>query len=143
MQAGCHRLTLVDLNGEGLETTKSLLLKSYPDVQVDLEVGSTTVQSFTERMVDGTISVYGRLDYAVNCAGTLGPPSTSHEIDLNEHDRVMNVNHRGTFLSNRAELGAMLKNEPLVVDDSHGQRGSIVNIASTWGIVGAKGFCES
>lgn len=132
-------MTLVDLNEEGLKVTKSLILKTCPDANVNLEVGNTTVQSFTEHMVSSTVSLYGRLDYAVNCAGVLGPPALSHEIDLEEHDRVMTVNYRGTFLSSRAELRAMVGNEP---STPHGQRGAIVSIASTWGMVGARGFCE-
>lgn len=141
-QAGCRRMTLADVNGEGLESTKSLILKSHPDAEINLEFGNTTVQSFTEHMVSSTVSLYGRLDYAVNCAGVLGPPALSHEIDLDEHDRVMTVNYRGTFLSSRAELRAMIRNEPLTSDDVHSQRGAIVNIASTWGLVGARGFGE-
>lgn len=135
-------MTLADLNGEGLESTKSLILEIYPKAQINLEVGNTTVQSFTERMAASTVSIFGGLDYAVNCAGVLGPPALSHEIELEEHDRVMTVNYRGTFLSSRAELQAMIGKEPLTPDDPHSQRGAIVNIASTWGLVGARGFCE-
>lgn len=141
-QAGCGRLTLVDLNREGLDTTKSLILVSHPDAQVDNEVGNTTLQAFTEHMVTNTVSTYGRLDYAVNCAGTIGPPALSHEVDLEEYDRIMNVNHRGTFLSSRAELRAMIGNESSTPDESQSQRGAIVNVASTWGMDGARGFCE-
>lgn len=125
-------MTLVDLDAEGLNITKSSILKSFPAAGVNIEVGNTTVQSFTEHMVASTVSMYGRLDYAVNCGGTLGSSALSHEVDLEEHDRVMNVNYQGT----------MFGNEPLTTDDSHSQRGAIVNIASTWGMVGARGFCE-
>lgn len=82
---------------------------------------------------------FGRVDYAVNCAGVLGKPLASGEMDVAEFDRVNAVNYRGCWLSSRAQLRAMLLQEPLeglIKDERRRQRGAIVNIASQLGIVG-------
>lgn len=100
--------------------------------------GDITSEAFTESMVEETVKQFGRLDYAVNCAGIMTAPQTSQEISLEEHDRTMNINYRGTFLCGRAEIKAMLKNEPSEIDEVPGQRGSVVHIASTLGMI-AKG----
>lgn len=52
----------------------------------------------------------------------------------------MNVKYRGAFLSSGAELEAVLQNE---LNAPNGGRRAIVNIASTWGLVGVKKFCKS
>lgn len=90
-------------------------------------------------MVDATVAEFGRLDYAVNAAGTIGPWANSQQLKLEDADRVMNVNYRGTFLCGRAEVRAMLKNEPAGPDDIPGQRGAIVHIASGLSSVGREG----
>lgn len=76
--------------------------------------------SFTEQMVATTASLYGKLDCAVNCTGTVGPPALSHEVDIGEHDRVINIKCRETFLSSRAELEAMVGNEPSSISQAFG-----------------------
>ncbi len=49
---------------------------------------------------------------------------------------MTNINYRGVWLSSRAELAQMLKQEPLPTHDGRpGSRGAIVNIASQLGIV--------
>lgn len=80
---------------------------------------------------------FGRLDYAVNCAGILGDSLRSTETDTVDFDRITNINYRGCWLSSRAELRQMLKQDPLPSHDPdrEPQRGSIVNIASQLGIV--------
>jgi NAD(P)-dependent dehydrogenase (short-subunit alcohol dehydrogenase family) len=50
---------------------------------------------------------------------------------------INNVNYRGCWLSSRAAIQRMLKQDPLPTHDGRpGYRGSIVNIASQLGIVG-------
>lgn len=54
-----------------------------------------------------------------------------------QFDQINNINYRGTWLCCRAELGQMLKQDPLPTHDGRpGNRGSIVNIASQLGVVG-------
>lgn len=97
--------------------------------------GDVTDPIFIDRAVQGTVGELGQLDYAVNSAGTMGPPQNSQEIPLEEHDRVMNINYRGTFICAKAEARAMLRNSRVHSGKVPSQRGAIVNIASSLGIV--------
>ncbi len=66
------------------------------------------------------------IDVLVNNAGVAALPALTHDIAIEEWDRVMAVNVRGTFLCSRAVLGAMRQ----------AKKGVIVNIASFIGLVG-------
>ena len=56
---------------------------------------------------------FGRVDYCVNCAGILSNNENSTETSIEEFGRINNVNYSGCWLTSRAELGTMLKQEPL------------------------------
>ena len=90
----------------------------------------TGAGSGKRRLCSNTIAKFGRLDVAVNCAGVVGPPAISVDLDLEEANRVMKIDFRGTFLFSRAEIRAMTGNEPSHLGDVPGQRGAVVNIAS-------------
>jgi len=142
VRAGCTRLSLADLNAQGLETTRHQIAEISSEAQVNLAAGDVTSVEFVDRLVDATVAQFGRLDYAVNAAGIIGPWANSQELKLEDADRVMDVNYRGTFLCARAEVRAMLKNEPTGPDDIPGQRGAIVHIASGLAFVGRQGARE-
>ena len=95
--------------------------------------------AFVDQALKATITKFGRLDIAVNSAGVFGPPATSIDLALEEADRVMSINYRGTFLCSRAEIKAMMKNEPSNLGDVPGQRGAVVNIASNLAFVAKAG----
>jgi NAD(P)-dependent dehydrogenase (short-subunit alcohol dehydrogenase family) len=80
----------------------------------------------TRNLVDQTLSAFGRLDAAFNNA-TDGPmPAPLADIDLDEFDRGIAVNIRGTFLGMKFQIPAMLRNGG----------GAIVNMASVGGVNG-------
>ena len=56
--------------------------------------------------VDKTVATFGRLDVLVNNAGT-GIPKTFEETTLEEMDRVIDINVRGTFVATQAALKHM------------------------------------
>ena len=70
----------------------------------------------------------------MNAAGVAGGGPV-HSMEQNEWDRVVDINLKGTFLTNKAVIALMLEQEP----NSIGQRGSIVNVASIEGIEGTEG----
>lgn len=100
--------------------------------------GDITTPKFIDSFFKAVVDKFGRIDYAVNSAGILGPDLRSTETQLSAFDAVNNVNYRGCWLSSRAELAVMLKQEPLASHDPdrQPQRGSIVNVASQLGLVG-------
>ncbi|MGZ4268583.1 MAG: SDR family NAD(P)-dependent oxidoreductase [Solirubrobacteraceae bacterium] len=79
-------------------------------------------------VVDAAVQAFGRLDCAANCAGVGGGHGVTHEYPVAEWDRIVGVNLRGTWLSMRAEVAAML---------AGGAGGSIVNVSSTLGLRGS------
>jgi NAD(P)-dependent dehydrogenase (short-subunit alcohol dehydrogenase family) len=78
--------------------------------------------------VEATVDAFGGLDIAINSAGIEQPVTPLAETSVEDWDRIMAVDLRGTFLSMRSEIGAM--------GDAGG---SIVNISSGAGIIGIHG----
>ncbi|MGA8255439.1 MAG: SDR family NAD(P)-dependent oxidoreductase [Nocardioides sp.] len=77
---------------------------------------------------------HGRVDILVNAAGVAGGGPV-HMVDASEWDRVVDINLKGTFFTNKAAVTLMLTQSPNGV----GQRGSIINIASIEGVEGTEG----
>src|ERR1700722_11762362 len=80
-------------------------------------------------LVDKTVARFGRLDAAVNCAGTEGKPGPVTEQTAETYAATFDTNVLGTLLSMKHEMRVML---------AQGS-GSIVNVSSTYGHVGAAG----
>jgi len=122
---------------------------SNPHVQLHAVAGDISSEKFVNAFVEEVVHKFGRLDYAVNCAGILGSNRPSAEETVEGFDRVNDVNYRGLWLCSRAEIRVILKQEGLESHDGdgvRGQRGSVVNIASQLGIVGrpaAPAYCAS
>ena len=88
------------------------------DVRHDDEVRS---------LVDRTIARFGRLDAAVNNAGTEGQPGPVTQQSADSYAATFDTNVLGTLLSMKHELRVM---------QTQGS-GSIVNLSSTYGHEGA------
>ncbi|KIV86263.1 hypothetical protein PV11_01882 [Exophiala sideris] len=146
-EAGCKRIAITDRNAELLSKTHLSITDKWSAVEIYSEAGDISQEDFVTRFMANVVENFGRVDYAVNCAGVLGQSKRSHEMDTAEFDRVNKINYRGCWLSSRAELRQMLKQDPISDDTGRApQRGAIVNIASQLGIVGrptAPHYCAS
>jgi NAD(P)-dependent dehydrogenase (short-subunit alcohol dehydrogenase family) len=80
-------------------------------------------------LIDKTVERFGRLDVAVNAAGTEGVPGPITEQTADSYAATFDTNVLGTLLSMKHELRVMLQQK----------NGSIVNISSTFGHTGAPG----
>jgi NAD(P)-dependent dehydrogenase (short-subunit alcohol dehydrogenase family) len=80
-------------------------------------------------LVDRTVARFGRLDAAVNNAGTEGEPGPLTEQTAESYAATFDTNVLGTLLSMKHELRVMQAQSG----------GSIINISSTYGHLGARG----
>ena len=80
-------------------------------------------------LVDWTVRRFGRLDAAVNNAGTEGHPGPVTEQSADSYAATFDTNVLGTLLSMKHELQVMVPQGG----------GSIINISSTYGHLGARG----
>lgn len=85
--------------------------------------------------VEHAVKKFGRIDYAFNNAGIGGALNTTDKIERDDFERVMSVNTTGVWLCTRAQIRQMLKQEKLS-DSYRSYRGSIVNMASMYGLIG-------
>jgi NAD(P)-dependent dehydrogenase (short-subunit alcohol dehydrogenase family) len=77
-------------------------------------------------LVDKIIARFGRLDIAVNNAGTVGTPGSAADVTPESYQAIFDTNVLGVLLSMKYEIRAMLRQS----------EGSIVNISSSYGKVG-------
>src|SRR5712672_1579921 len=80
-------------------------------------------------LVDKTVARFGRLDAAINCAGTEGTPGPLTDQTAETYAATFDTNVLGTLLSMKHEMRVMLAQ----------RSGSIVNVSSTYGRTGAAG----
>ena len=109
----------------GNETVRQILDAGSEAIFAKCDV---TQPSEVAAMVAAAVDAFGRLDAAVNNAGIAGNfHQRLHEADDDMFARVIDVNLRGVWHCMKAELALMLPR----------QSGSIVNIASVAGLIGA------
>lgn len=122
------RLVVSDIAVEtGEETAAMIRAAGGEAVFVRADVSSA---ADVEALVGSAIETYGRIDCACNNAGIEGRIAPFADQPIDNFDRIMAVNARGTFLCMQAEIAAMLKTGG----------GAIVNIASVAGLIGFPGL---
>ena len=84
-----------------------------------------------EAAVRFAVDTYGALHYAANNAGIGGAQASAGETDLDEWQRVIDINLNGVLYGMRYQIPAML--------EVGAERSSIVNMASIHGTVAAVG----
>jgi NAD(P)-dependent dehydrogenase (short-subunit alcohol dehydrogenase family) len=107
------------------------LEKQLRELGAEVEFVKTDVRHDDDirALIDKTVARFGRLDAAVNCAGTEGTPGPVTEQTAETYAATFDTNVLGTLLSMKHELRVMLPQGS----------GSIVNVSSAYGSVGAAG----
>jgi NAD(P)-dependent dehydrogenase (short-subunit alcohol dehydrogenase family) len=136
---GIGRATAVAFAREGARVVVSgrreregkKLEKELRDLGAEAEFVKTDVRHDDDirALIDKTIARFGRLDIAVNNAGTEGLRGLVTEQTVESYAATFDTNVLGVLLSMKHELRVMLPQGS----------GSIVNISSTYGSVGAPG----
>jgi NAD(P)-dependent dehydrogenase (short-subunit alcohol dehydrogenase family) len=95
--------------------------------EADFVLADVSKEDDVRQLVAATVARFGRLDVAVNNAGTEGKPGLIVEQTADSYAATFDTNVLGTLLSMKHELRVMTTQ----------QSGSIINISSTYGHEGA------
>jgi len=87
----------------------------------------TTDEPAVQRVFAEVAGAFGHLDVLVNNAGISGVNKPTHELTLEEWNRVISVNLNGVFLCTKHAIPYMRQ----------AGGGSIINLSSIYGLVGA------
>lgn len=122
------KVVVSDIHIEDGEETVSLIMDAGGEaVFIACDVADPDAVS---ALVAETVTTFGRLDCACNNAGIEGTIAPLLDQTIEDFDRVIAVNQRGTFLCLQAEVRQMLANGG----------GAIVNLASIAGLIGFPGL---
>jgi NAD(P)-dependent dehydrogenase (short-subunit alcohol dehydrogenase family) len=128
LAAAGARVVVADRNGDAADGVVGEILAAGGEA-VGLAADVTEPEACVA-IVSTCVDAYGRLDLAVNNAGTTGTPGSVIDYPLDAWRATMAVNLDGVFFSLRAELAVMIP----------AGSGAIVNVASGAGLVGFAGL---
>ncbi|KAB2571622.1 2,5-dichloro-2,5-cyclohexadiene-1,4-diol dehydrogenase [Lasiodiplodia theobromae] len=135
---GAAGAVMADIHLAATEATaaESLLRAAHSSFRAVPVQVNVTDQKSVEALVRRTIDEFGRIDYALNCAG-IGVEAEAEvsEVNVDEFDRFHQVNVRGMLLVTRQITAAMKLQEPRAICSSGGgqrgaSRGVIINVGS-------------
>ena len=130
-EAGARVVVSDTRTAEGEATANAIQAAGGDAIFVACDVSNSDQVS---HLVTASLEHFGRLDVLVNNAGISGGSSLAHELELETWDRVMAVNLRGPFLCTKHAIPHLIGG------------GTIINIASTYGLIGAPlapAYCAS
>lgn len=124
------RVVCADVKLDSAEQTANALPDAIA-VEVDVSSGASC-----DRMIEEAVRKFGDVNSIVTCAG-VEKHGLGHEFSEADFDWIMDVNLKGTWLSARAAVRAMIK---------AGHGGTVVMIGSINSVVGnpgASAYCAS
>lgn len=120
------KLSLVDLNEDGLKETQDIILKTHADAEILLLTANVANEDDVKNYVDKTVDKFGRIDGFFNNAGVEGKQNLTEEYGSEEFQKVIDINLNGVFYGMKHVLKVMKEQGS----------GSILNCASVGGIRG-------
>ncbi|KAL4770638.1 hypothetical protein BDW60DRAFT_218039 [Aspergillus nidulans var. acristatus] len=137
-QNGISALALADISLPALEATQVELLQRHPHLadQVAIYTVNVTKEEEISAAVQSAAQRFGRIDISIHGAGISGVGAHTHELDLKEWQRVIDVNQTGVMLCDKWMVKQMLGQELI---PGYRGRGIIVNISSIYGVVAPDG----
>lgn len=133
--SGIGRATAIAFAKQGSKVIVASRRQSQGEETVNLikEIGGESIfiatdvtqEDSVKNLIEQTVKLYGKLDFAFNNAGVASGQSLVDETEENYY-KVFDVNVKGVFLCLKYEIAQMLQQG----------KGSIVNCASILGVVG-------
>jgi NAD(P)-dependent dehydrogenase (short-subunit alcohol dehydrogenase family) len=123
------RVVLTDINLEGAQQVAAQITEAGGTA--DAVRQDTARPEDAERVVRHAVDTYGGLNFAVNNAGIGGAQAPTGEIDVEDWQRVIDINLNGVLYGMRYQIPAML--------ETGAADSAIVNMASIHGAVAALG----
>jgi NAD(P)-dependent dehydrogenase (short-subunit alcohol dehydrogenase family) len=121
------RVAILDRTDDALRDTADAIRNAGGEVLVIACDVSKPEQ--VEAAVARTVETFGRLDVAFNNAGVENKAAPVAEIELDEWDRILDINLRGTFVCMKHELAQMARQGG----------GVVINTSSGAGVRGVAG----
>jgi NAD(P)-dependent dehydrogenase (short-subunit alcohol dehydrogenase family) len=121
------RVAILDRTEEALGQTAKAIKDA--DGEVIVIACDVSLPEQVAAAVARTVETFGRLDIAFNNAGVENKAVPVAEIDLDEWDRILDINLRGTFVCMKHELAQMVRQGS----------GVVVNTSSGAGVRGVAG----
>lgn len=116
-------VAVADMNTVGAENTaRQISSAGFSAMSVEVDVAG---EASIANMIQSVIKEYGKIDILVNNAG-VNNNAPIPEMKLEEWDRIININLRGTQLCSKEAIKEMVKR----------RYGRIINIASMAGQIG-------
>ncbi len=100
-----------------------------PVAGIEFQELDVTKEGDWKRVVDDIVAKHKKVDVLVNNAGMVYSYDPIHETTTETWNKVIAVNQTGVFFGMRAVIPSMRQQKS----------GSIINISSIWGVVGAPG----
>lgn len=98
-QEGCRNLFLADIDLTGLEETKKQAHEVNPAARVEIQRTDISDEESVKRMIDSCVSLFGRVDYALNIAGVVPQRKGIAELEVETYDRTIRTNDYGVSSS--------------------------------------------
>lgn len=108
---GVNRLALLDQKPDNLEETRQQLETSFPKIKTALIPADVTDEPSIQEAVRKTTGQFDRIDYGVNCAGVTLGTNMTHEMELADWKKTIDVNLTGVWICQKQLLRQMLSQE--------------------------------
>lgn len=123
------RVVLADISQEGADRVAGEIAATGG--QAATVIANSASAADNKAAVEFALSTYGKLHYAVNNAGIGGKSAPAGDVDLDDWNRVIDINLNGVLYGMRYQIPAMLQ--------AGAAESAIVNMASIHGTVAAIG----
>lgn len=136
---GARAVVIVDINDEATMATGKAAVESHGAECLAIRADVTKEEEISGA-IDQAVAKFGRLDYAANFAGVIGPGQLIADTEYEAWRRALNVLCDGVMLSMKHEMRQMKKQDSHPVEDGRvPQMGAIVNCASVNSLMSIQG----